>query len=225
MYKILLADDVKLTLATERAYLEGRNLKVFTTTSANEAITLAGVVQPDLVVLDFEMPEMTGDEVCRRIKQDPRTVHIPVLILSMRDAQQVEQSCREAGAAAFIHKSAGRDALLTEVARLLGVPVRRHVRVTCQFTAGISEGTKPYTGTVENISEGGMFLRASRRFETGLALRMAFTLPGAAGEVHVLGEVVRVEDFSDQRYGLGIQFLEIDRGSQDGLAEFLKSSL
>ena len=63
MYKILLADDVKLTLASEKAYLEGRNLKVFATSSAGEAMEMAGVLQPDLVVLDYEMPDMNGAQV------------------------------------------------------------------------------------------------------------------------------------------------------------------
>jgi uncharacterized protein (TIGR02266 family) len=225
MYKILLADDVKLTLASEKAYLEGRNLKVFATTSATEALEMAGVIQPDLVVLDFEMPEMTGAEVCRSLRANPRTAHIPVLILSIRDTDDVLKECEMAGAVGFVRKAEGRDALLENVARVLGIPRRRSVRVPCMFSVGIAEGGRVYSGLVQNISEGGMFLTASRKFEPGMALRIQFALPNIEKEIQVLGEVVRTEDISDTDHGSGIQFLEMDDHSRSTLAEHLEHSL
>ena len=225
MYKILLADDVRLTLATEKAYLEGRNLKVFTTTSALEARDLASVVQPDLVVLDFEMPEMNGAQVCRQLKDDPQTSHIPVLILSIRQDEDRESLCREAGAVGFLNKADGREALLDGVARVLGIPRRRHVRVGCTFNAGINDSGRLFSGTVENVSEGGMFLRSPRRFSQGMALRVSFKLPQVEDPIKALGEVVRSEELGEGTFGLGIQFLEMSPKSRDGLTEFLEKSM
>lgn len=225
MYKILLADDVRLTLASEKSYLEGRNLKVFATSSAREAREMAGVLQPDLVVLDYEMPDMTGADVCRALREDPLTAHIPVMILSIRDDEAVQQSCREAGVVGFIRKADGRDALLEGVARALGVPRRRHVRVGCDFTVGILEGGRTFSGTVENISESGIFLTAARRFDTGVALRLRFLLPPDGEEIRVLGEAVRSEELDTSRFGFGVQFLQIDPSSRQGLDRFLQHSL
>ena len=225
MYKILLADDVRLTLASEKAYLEGRNLKVFATTSASEAREMASVVQPDLVVLDYEMPDMTGAEVCRLLRQNPQTAHIPVLIVSIREDEEILKSCREAGATDFMHKADGREALLEKVARALGVPRRRHVRVPCRFTVGIGDSGRGYSGDLENISESGMFLTAQKRFAIGMALRLSFNLPGTDREIQLLGEVVRSEDLSGKSHGFGIQFLEMDPASRDGLRAFLERSL
>lgn len=225
MYKILLADDVKLTLASEKAYLEGRNLKVFTTTSATEALEMAGVIQPDLIVLDFEMPEMTGPQVCRSLRSDPRTSHIPVLILSIRDTEDVLREVESSGAVGFIRKADGREALLENVARVLGVPRRRHVRSACMFTVGITESGRTFSGIVQNVSASGMFLTASRRFEVGVALRIRFNLPGVETEVQMLGEVVRTEEISDSEQGFGIQLLEMNDASRDALNEFLDKSL
>lgn len=225
MYKILLADDVKLTLAAEKAYLEGRNLKVFTTTSAAEAKQLASVLQPDLVVLDFEMPDMNGAQVCRSLRENPQTSHIPVLILSIRDDEDLVRACEEAGAVGFIRKAEGREALLENVARVLGVPRRRHLRVPCMFTVGISEGGKEFSGAVQNVSASGMFLTAPRRFSPGMALRMRFTLPGIEEEIVVLGEVVRTEEISDEDHGFGIQFLEMSDASREALLGFLERSI
>lgn len=225
MYKILLADDVRLTLAAEKAYLEGRNLKVFATTSASEAREMVGVVQPDLVVLDFEMPEMNGADLCRVIKDDPRTAHIPVLIVSIRDDDELLRLCDAAGAIGFLRKADGREALLQRVAEILGVPRRRHVRVPCQFTVGIADGGKSFSGQVENISESGMFLMTQRDFAMGMALRLSFSLPGVDEPVRLLGEVVRNEDLTEGTYGFGIQFLEMGPSARDGLALFLENSI
>ena len=226
MYKILLADDVKLTLASEKASLEGRNLKVFATTSPAEARELAGVVQPDLVVLDYEMPEMDGAEVCRQIKESAQTAHIPVLILSMRDDEQTVQRCIQAGAAAFIRKADGREALLEGVAKTLGVPRRRHVRLPCTFTVGIVDDGRVFHGQVENISESGMFLMCEHRFTQGMALRLTVSLPGVEQEVRLLGEIVRSEELTGGHHGYGLQFLEIsDDSSREGLRQFLDNSI
>jgi len=225
MYKILLADDVRLTLAAEKEYLEGRNLKVFAASSASEARELAGVVQPDLVVLDYEMPDMTGAEVCEHLKSNPETAHIPVLIMSIRDDEEILSRCESAGAAGFLRKAEGREALLERVASALGVPRRRHVRVPCQFTVGISDNERVFTGEVENVSESGMFLTTGRKFSTGMVLRLRFMLPPAGGEIRLLGEVVRAEEIADDKQGYGIQFLEMDPASRDVLQKFLDRSL
>ena len=225
MYKILLADDTKLTLAAEKAYLEERHLKVFATTSAVEARDMAGVLQPDLIVSDFEMPEMNGAELCQALRDNPQTAHIPVLILSIRDDEELTKVCEAAGAVGFVRKADGREALVESVARVLGVPVRRHLRVNCRYTAGILDSGRERIGMVQNISAGGMFLTAERRFEPGMALRMHFNLPGVEDEIHVLGEVVRIEDISETEFGIGIQFLELGPESRQSLQVFLEKSL
>src|SRR5262249_3846401 len=149
-----------------------------------------------------------GAEVCRKLRGNPRTAHIPVLILSIRETEEMLKEISEAGAVGFVRKHDGREMLLESVARVLGVPRRRHVRVSCMFTVGISEGGKPYSGIVQNVSASGMFLTAAKRFEPGMALRVKFNLPGTQGDVQVLGEVVRTEEISDTDHGFGIQFLE-----------------
>lgn len=225
MYKVLLADDIRLSLASEKDFLEGRNLKVFATSSAVEAGDLAAIVQPDLIVLDYEMPEMTGAEICERIKSNAQTAHIPVLIVTVHEEDDIATTCEKAGAVGLLPKAAGREALLEEVARILGVPRRRDVRVPCQFTVGIASGGQVFSGLVDNISSSGVFLTVSRPFTGGLALRLSFDLPAVERPVRLLGEVMRTVELSPSTYGLGIQFLEMDSASRKALTTFLENSL
>ena len=225
MYKVLLADDLALTLAAEKECLEGRNLKVFVTTSALAIEKLAQAYKPDIVVVDYEMPEISGAQVCRLLRDNPHTAGIPVLILSISDDEETVRLCEEAGAVAFIRKADGREALLEGVARVLGVPRRRHVRVPCQAIAGIEDAGESFAGMLGDISTSGTLLRAERQLPVGSALHLRFKLPGSSRAIHVLGEIVRRETLVSSGYSFGVQFLEMDSGAGDVLRDFIGRSI
>ena len=68
--------------------LSPRGYEVLTATSGQEALELLGRAQVDVVLLDIVMPGMDGYEVCRRIRQDPRTAFLPVVMITASGAQQ-----------------------------------------------------------------------------------------------------------------------------------------
>jgi CheY-like chemotaxis protein len=208
-----------------KSFLESRNLKVFTTSSAAEVLKLAEAVRPDLVVLDYEMPEMNGDEVCRRLRQSAATKQIPVLILSAHVNEAIQARCEAAGAAGFVRKSEGRDALLDSVAAVLGLPQRRHLRVPCSISVGILSEDRKLEGMVHNISQSGLYLTVDAALKERSLLRMALTLPGASAPIRFLGEVVRAETLSGDLRGYGIQMIEADETSQAALMEFVKATI
>jgi len=225
MRTVLLADDVRTTLAVEKAFLEARNLRVFSTTSARRALEMAAVVQPDLIILDYEMPEMTGDEVCRRLKSGANTRHIPILVVSSHDDERIARACTEAGAAGFVRKTEGREALLDRVAEVLGVHKRRHVRVPCMISAALESGGKPLAGVVRNLCAGGLYLVLERTLESGKALWLSFTLPDSGVRIRALGEIVRVESLSGGLFGYGIQLIQADDSVIEALKEFAGRAL
>ncbi len=224
-YTLLLADDVKTTLAVGKSFLESRNLKVFATTSASEVQSLAEAIRPDLIVLDYEMPEMKGDEVCRRLKRSEKTKQIPVLILSALNDPSIPAKCEAAGAAGFVKKSEGRESLLDNVAAVLGLPQRRHARVPCSITVGILSEDRKLQGMVHNISQSGLYLTVDTTLAERSLVRLILTLPNAKSEIRVLGEVVRAETLSGTLRGYGIQLIEADEESQAALGEYVKNTV
>ncbi len=224
-HRILIVDDVRVTLATLKAYLEERNLKAAATTSPIEALHLAGALHPDLVILDFEMPHMTGPEVCERLRANPRTAGIPILILSIRDDETIRERCHRSGATGFVRKADGREALLEAVAVVLRVQRRRVLRVPCRFTVGLSGGGRWLEGLVCDVSIGGMLLVTADPLEVGYALRGQFSLPGMEEEIHVLGEIVRIEESAPGDGGFGVQFLQASSDSIAALKTFVGSSI
>jgi len=219
MPKIILVDDNKLTLAMEKTYLEAKNFRVFATTSHRELQAMARRLKPDLIVLDYELGDKTGDEVCRAIRADPVTRATPVLILTAHDREDVKARCREAGANGFVRKAAGRESFLDSVASVLGLPQRRHARVPCTFRVELVSDRKSQ-GTAHNISQLGIYLTVQQVIPTGVLIDLLFALPDSSTEVRAKGEVVRNERLVGGFYGYGIQFLNLDPANMRALKRF-----
>lgn len=89
-----------------------------------EALAAVRDFGPDLIVLDIMMPKIDGREVCRRIKADPETEHIPIIFLSARAQDLDVSSGMELGAAAYVTKPFDPVDLLGVIEQLLaGRPV------------------------------------------------------------------------------------------------------
>ena len=116
---ILLADDSRLVRTVIGRALEGRGYRVLLAEDGLAAVEQAWARLPDLVLLDVNMPRMNGYQVARLLRSEARTADIPVVILSSREAAGDIFWGLEAGADAYVTKSAGELVLLSTVARLL----------------------------------------------------------------------------------------------------------
>src|SRR4030095_12310138 len=126
--KILLVDDVKVFLEFERPFFERAGCVILTASSGPEALRIVREEIPHIVLLDYEMPGMNGDEVCQRIRQDPATRHIPVLNVTSHKTDEVAARCHKAGCTEVITKPVSGKDLLSRVVNLLEIPYRVHMR-------------------------------------------------------------------------------------------------
>ncbi|MEM6350911.1 MAG: response regulator [Cyanobacteria bacterium P01_D01_bin.14] len=102
--KILLVDDSFLDLTILSAMLSEQGYMVQRTSSAAAALRIAETLQPELVMLDINMPEMNGYELCRRLKDHPKTIDIPIVFVSASDDGIDKQKAFNAGGADYIEK-------------------------------------------------------------------------------------------------------------------------
>ncbi len=102
--KILIADDSATIIEVVRFFLEARGYEVITSSDGVEAIAKAYEVRPDLILLDIEMPKMTGYQVCRLLKSDELTHSIPIIILTSRGQKKDRFWGLSTGADDFITK-------------------------------------------------------------------------------------------------------------------------
>lgn len=117
--RVLIVDDVLANVKLLQARLAAEYFDVVTATSGAEALAIAEMTLPDIVLLDVMMPEMDGFEVCRRLKADLRTQDIPVIMITSLDSPTDRVQGLEAGADDFLAKPVDDIALLARVRSLV----------------------------------------------------------------------------------------------------------
>ncbi|MCB1486143.1 MAG: response regulator, partial [Bauldia sp.] len=146
--RVLVVDDVAANVKLLEARLTAEYFEVVTATSGPEALEICSRGLCDIVLLDVMMPGMDGLEVCRRIKADPRTAHIPVVIVTALDQPADRISGLEAGADDFLAKPVDDMALATRVkslARLKTLTDELMMRATTSTEIGFDEAMDPKT--------------------------------------------------------------------------------
>jgi two-component system cell cycle response regulator len=102
--RILVVDDIEANVKLLEARLTAEYYEVLTASDGPTALALAASEKPDIVLLDVMMPGMDGFEVCRRLKDDPITRHIPVVLVTALDGRSDRITGLEAGADDFLTK-------------------------------------------------------------------------------------------------------------------------
>ena len=119
MKKILIADDRPEVVELVRVILEGEDYEIVDASDGKEALKKVRLEKPDLVLLDVVMPKMDGFEVCRKLKKDPQTKEIPIIMLTAKAQEVDKEKGREVGASDYITKPFSPSALLTKIEEIL----------------------------------------------------------------------------------------------------------
>jgi adenylate cyclase len=120
---VLVIDDLPQNTRLLEAILTPRGYRVVTAGSGEDGLKLLREEKPDLVLLDILMPEMDGYEVCRRIREDPATAFLPVVMITASGDQEKRRAL-ETGADDFVTKPFDQTELLARVRSL--VRIKQH---------------------------------------------------------------------------------------------------
>jgi PAS domain S-box-containing protein len=154
--RVLIVDDDRKILDLLVELLELESYEVATATDGSEAFELALSFDPDVVVSDVVMPVLGGLELCRRLKEDPRTAYIPVLLISGRipsDDAGIEGL--HAGADDYLDLPFRNEELLVKVARLVERHrIEKHYREIVEQAADIIY-TRDMDGFITSINDAG----------------------------------------------------------------------
>ena len=116
-------DDVSIRSDAERVY--GEDFEVITAQNGEEVIRRATLERPDVIILDFTMPDLVGTDVARRLRQAPSTSAIPVIMTSVDGDGSTELEALRAGADEYVRKPIDHEAMRVRMENLMKRTVRR----------------------------------------------------------------------------------------------------
>jgi PleD family two-component response regulator len=117
--RVLIADDNPQGVELLEAYLADRDYDIETAADGEETLRKVKDWHPDLILLDIMMPKISGFEVCKRLRSDPATHDIAVLMITALDQQSDIDRAVEAGADDFLTKPINKTELLLRIRSVL----------------------------------------------------------------------------------------------------------
>jgi uncharacterized protein (TIGR02266 family) len=208
---ILVVDDVPLFRELEALFL-ARCGRVITAASGHEALAVAERERPAVVVLDAHLPDLSGEEVCRRLKATYADEEAPIVVVTGSGAADEHAAVIRAGADDVLAKPLSRMALVETVQRFTRFPEPRGLpRVSLETPVHIRAADGSAWGRSRNLSRGGMFVECEA--EVGSEeLDLEFRLPGSADPLCPTARVIwrRPRGERARANGIGVRFLELD---------------
>jgi DNA-binding response OmpR family regulator len=118
---VLLVEDSPAQALRFKTALEDNSYDVLVAENGLDGVEAAHKERFDLIVLDIELPDINGFEVCRRLKSDPIVASVPIIMLTTRDRAEDALTGLETGAIDYIPKDAFAEAVLLETLRQMGL--------------------------------------------------------------------------------------------------------
>lgn len=146
--RIMLVDDEPLNVLTFRQHLKQAGYTEFITTSnASEALAMVRSESPDVVLLDINMPEVSGLDILRVMGLDPALQHIPVLVLTAATDPGVRRKALNLGASDFLSKPIDPDELLPRIRN--AIILKQHFDMVSSETARLEQQVERRTRQLE----------------------------------------------------------------------------
>lgn len=223
---ILVVDDVPMFRDLAALFL-ARTAHVVQAADAEQALNCLADQSLDLVIADLHMPGMDGAELCRRVKADPETAHMPVIMLLRADRADDRERAILAGADDTLTKPLARGALIEAVHHFLESGLSRGLpRVGLTTPVQLRSQLMHAWGTAHNISRGGIYVEADCELEPKARLTLELLLPETSREIAPLAEVIWSREAEDERcQEIGMRFLSIDDQGMRTLDDFISDHI
>lgn len=118
---VLVVEDSPTQALHLQSLLEQEDLAVVCAWNGQVGLQMAHQVHPDIIVLDVQMPDLNGFQVCQLLKEADDTANIPIIMLTRHDDPEAVTQGLQAGVTDYIPKDAFADAVLLETLRQMGV--------------------------------------------------------------------------------------------------------
>ena len=210
--KVIISDDNATFLMYVGLLLKRFDLKVFPTENGVELLKLLKYTDADAVLLDVHMQQMDGFTVLRYLKEDKKTSHIPVIMISADSSSETVEQCRQMGCFDYLTKPLKVDRLHDTLQACFfsqsGI-FRRSLRTLCQIKVAVAYNGARYELYAESLSEGGIYIRMEKPLPAGSEVEVSVPL-GNGYAIQAKGTVVYTKklygDFLSLSPGMAVKF-------------------
>jgi CheY-like chemotaxis protein len=161
---IVVVDGNTKELYTAGMILQRLDYTIFTAGSAEDCLRFMETARPSAIIVELLLPKMSGMELLNRVKQDPRTKDIPVIIHTHMKDPKVEELSLVAGCATFLRKPVDPNTLFRAVQHAIEATPRHYIRLRTCLKVLVGGGTEDSTATSECVtalSENGIYIKTS----------------------------------------------------------------
>ncbi|MBN1882507.1 MAG: response regulator [Deltaproteobacteria bacterium] len=214
--KVLIVDDVNFFLDVQRHMLSQVECDILTARSGLEALRIIKKNRPQLVLLDYNMPDLNGDKTCEIVKRDPRYRDIPIVIVSSEPGEDVKNRCLAAGADYYLTKPVDQMEFIEAVSRLLRVRSSLYYpRVFLRSEVYLRGKGEIQRMMTVDISLTGIFLETTNPVEVGETVTVHLTIPVPRKNIEVTARVTKIVTEEEMQKtglfpGMALEFLSLD---------------
>jgi CheY-like chemotaxis protein len=180
--RIIVVEEIIEFTGRERTLLNREEFNLVAVTSGKEALFRAQNDLPDLLILNFYMPELNGYQVCRQLKGDSPTEHIPVIIIAPPADEDNDPGylTEAAGCSGCVEKPIEYVEIVPLVEECLGVPPRRHLRIQASLPCSITDEDGKREAAIVNLTPEGLCMEAAPAPWAGDIVKIEMSLEGAS---------------------------------------------
>ena len=218
MKKILIVDTLSALIEKRKSILSRSDFKILTAVSGEEAVRLHREEKVDLILTELDMPVMSGDILCSRMRRDPELKRVSVVIICSHKESDIRR-CMACGANAYITRPVNPRELFQKVSELLNVPERLSMRLLIKVTVKGKFRGSSFFATSKNISATGILIETDKAFEKGDLITCSFFL--GADQIESDGEVVRAARKSQDHFNYGVKFTGMDPASKTRIEQYV----
>jgi CheY-like chemotaxis protein len=218
MNSVLLVDDNGLFREVAESIERRTPCKVLTASNGSEAIAVARREHPDIVFLDSELSGMSGVDVCRVLKADPRFSRTPIVVVTDDDGSEVRRTAMDG----LLPRSFGEDQFLDTLRRFLQLFPRTNERAPVQWEVTFWRDGAEFAGSMRDLSRGGFFVKTPVRLPVGARIEVFFEIPGPSPCRSIVAEAIVVRVGAEPQRGLGCRFFRLTAESREDLENCLR---
>ena len=209
--------------------LQGLNYQIFTVKTAREAVEMATVAAPSLIIMTLGPVDWDGIQCMKQLKQEPMTSDVPFIVFTKEGGQLVEQrSLAELGVAVSLTPPVSPEVLYRTVQAAIETTPRTNIRLRTRLLATVTN--MPFMSIedtcITELSEWGMFLRTTTPLAVNKQLSLQFDLNGdIIGVDAIVLHSSLTGGASHQEPGMGLKFVRIMPKDQHLIRQFIRNEV